>query len=263
MIDLERKAGLPIALDNVKLIFNKDLTPVVPNVRTVEDMKPFLLDSNASFNKRIAYYMHRNVGFPKDTEVFRKNNLIYDITVLENGFIGEEFVKTVGHYHELKPGTNTRYPEIYEVIYGHVLWVLQKIGRDENKVEKVLIVSASAGDKAVVPPGFGHVSVNIGNTPLVMANIVSTNFNSLYESYKERKGAAYYVLKNGKPKIQANKLYGNLSKAIMVKPKQNVLGLPSEPLYAIAAQDITKFLWLNNPEEFLQQLKEEECFETK
>ncbi|MGQ9718463.1 MAG: glucose-6-phosphate isomerase family protein [Nitrososphaerales archaeon] len=34
----------------------------------------------------------------------------YDITVLESGKIGQEFVKMIGHYHPFKPGTKVNTP---------------------------------------------------------------------------------------------------------------------------------------------------------
>jgi glucose-6-phosphate isomerase len=262
MIDLEKMSGLPIALEKTRLVFRNGLEEVEPATRTIEQMRPFLLDGNANFRKPIVYYMYRNVGLKKDREIFMENNLRYDLTVMENGKIGQEFVKTIGHYHPLKPGTKSRYPEIYEIIYGHALLIMQKIEEDESKIAEVCIVTATAGEKVVMLPGCGHVTVNISNGPLVMGNIVSNQFNSVYAPYKEKRGASYYILeRNGRPEPYPNKLYGAILDPQILKPKQSFLNVSKgTPLYVTVSEDLEKFKWLNFPEEFLQELTTEKLF---
>lgn len=257
MIELEKMSGLPIALENNRLVFRNGIEAVEPSTRTMDQMRPVLLDSEATFRKDIVYHMYRNTGFEKDKKTFKENNLRYDVTIIENGKIGQEFVKTLGHYHPLKPNEKSRYPEIYEIIYGHALFLMQRIEEDEGKVTEAYIVSATSGEKAVMPPGCGHVTVNIGRVPLVMANIVSNQFESVYSPYEEKRGASYYILeRNGKPKLCPNKLYGGLPEPQILKPKERFLGLSTRtPLYVAASKDIEKFRWLNFPEEFAQELE--------
>jgi glucose-6-phosphate isomerase len=150
-------------------------------------MKPFLLNGRAEFQKPVTYYMYRNVGFRKDEEILNKNRLRYDITVLESGKIGQEFVKTIGHYHAFKPRTKVRYLEIYKVIYGQAIFVMQEVEVDERKVKNVYLATATAPSKVVMLPVCGHVTVNIGSENLVLANIVSDQFASIYGSYREMK----------------------------------------------------------------------------
>jgi glucose-6-phosphate isomerase len=157
-------------------------------------MKPFLLDGDAHFQKPTAYYMYRNVGLTEDVALLNCNHLRYDLTVLESGRIGREFVKTIGHYHPLKPGTNMQYPEIYEVIHGVAVLVIQKANNVEHKVSDACLAKITAPAKVVIPSGYGHVTVNIGSKPLVLANLVSDQFSSLYEPYRKMRGASYYIV---------------------------------------------------------------------
>ena len=61
------------------------------------------------------------------------------------------------------------------------------------------MISARAGDLVIIPPEYGHVSINPSrDTTLVMANIVSTAFESEYGEYEKYHGAAYYVMSAGK-----------------------------------------------------------------
>jgi glucose-6-phosphate isomerase len=56
------------------------------------------------------------------------------------------------------------------------------------------LVEADAGTIVLIPPGYGHVTINPGQEELVMANLVSRSFASDYLPYEERRGAAYYEL---------------------------------------------------------------------
>jgi glucose-6-phosphate isomerase len=233
---------------------------VEATARTVREMKPFLMDAQAEFQRRIAYYMYRNVGLRRNLHDFSESHLKYDVTVMESGKIGREFIKTIGHYHPFKPGTATRYPEIYEVIYGHAMFIMQKIGADESGIEAVYVVpAATAGEKVVMLPGCGHVTVNIGSTPLVMANIVSDQFISIYDPYRERRGACYYILdEKGEPKPEPNKVYGPVPRPTIVKPRERFLEFSKEiPLYTAAAEDLERVGWLDSPEQFRGQLTRE------
>jgi glucose-6-phosphate isomerase len=262
MIDLQEVSGLPVFLEGTSLIFGKGMETVQPSERTFEEMKAFLMDNSYEFHKPGAYYMYRNVGSEKAIGNMNRNHLRYDMTVLEFGNIGQEFVKTVGHYHPFKPGTKLRYPEIYQILYGQAIFVMQKIQDDESKVEEVYLVEATAPENVVMLPGCGHVTVNIGAKPLVLANVVSDQFNSIYESYRKMKGAACYILdQQGKPKPLRNRLYGSLPMPKILKPKNHILQLPKEALYTTATKSPEKFKWLNFPEDFQKELSIEKLFE--
>ncbi|MBI4173492.1 MAG: glucose-6-phosphate isomerase [Candidatus Aenigmarchaeota archaeon] len=204
------------------------------------------MERDATFPKQVAYFMYRNAVRETDLGKFEKAGLRYDITVMEPGVIGTEYVKTAGHYHPYTPAGELRYPEIYEVIAGQALYVLQEIGADEGVVKQVLLVTAGPGDKVIMPPGCGHVTVNVGTDRLVMANIVSDEFQSIYAPYQERHGAACYIVAQaGRPAALANSHYAGLPEAQWLAPTS--LQQFAQPLYRCAAEDLAKFEWLNKP----------------
>ena len=85
------------------------------------------------------------------------------------------------------------YPEFYEVVKGIAHYLLQSRSLDD-----IVMISASAGDIVVIPPGYGHISINPSpDQTLVMANIVSTAFESEYGEYESHHGAAYYEMCSG------------------------------------------------------------------
>lgn len=251
MIDLLKQSGLPIELtDDFHLKFNPPLVEVKPAIRTFADMAPVLMDPAAKPNpaRGDMYYMYRDVHLPQDEALIHKNNLRYDITVLPPIMIGEEFNKTVGHYHP-KNSAGVEFPELYEVLSGEALFLIQK----DNDVRAI---QASAGEKIIYPPGYGHIIVNIGKTALVTANWVAANFESLYEPIRVKQGMAYYVVANQKGfKFIKNDHYQNVSDVKIVNAKDPGFGLSKqEPMYLTGMKKISNLEFLNFPEKHLSQL---------
>lgn len=219
-----------------------------PDIRTLEDAKYVLLDhaniDEAEANRPL-YYMYRGVCKQEHLNLFKKNYLRYDLTVILPGTIGREFIKTIGHFHPLKVDNSDTYPEYYEVLYGEALYILQKNSRSGD-VEEIQAVEAKANDKVFIPPGYGHVTVNPGDTPLVMANLVETNFASIYEPFKGKMGAAYYYIQgeNGKGDFLRNEHYhNNVGLEIIAAPNLE------QPTRAIEGKSLYE-AFVDNPETF-------------
>ncbi|MBS7270761.1 MAG: glucose-6-phosphate isomerase, partial [Candidatus Freyarchaeota archaeon] len=87
------------------------------------------------------------------------------------------------------------YPEVYQVFYGEATYLLQK--KLGNDILDFAVARVKAGEAILIPPGYGHVTVNSGGDILVMGNLVSDSFQPLYDDYIKNKGAAYYLLTDG------------------------------------------------------------------
>jgi glucose-6-phosphate isomerase len=202
MINLSSESGLEIFLkDNGELDFGEKVLKVPPQIRFFSEVRDFFRDKKANFSKGdILYYMYRGVAKKSDSDFFKKRNWRYDLTVILPGLIGEEFNKTIGHFHNFAEGKNFSYPEVYQVIFGKALFLIQKINYQNEEVEKVWIIEASQGDKVVIPRQenflFGHTTVNIGNDFLVLANLQNLFTIADYSFYRQNRGAIYYVLHN-------------------------------------------------------------------
>ncbi|MGB9867873.1 MAG: glucose-6-phosphate isomerase family protein [Bacillota bacterium] len=173
--------------------YPKELEP--SQVRTVADLSDVLTseDKRSLDGCLVAYWIYRGLCCPQHEHLFNQLSLRFDITILEPMRLGSQFNKTYGHYHaEAAPGVT--YPEVYQVLYGTALYLLQKpVQGRPDVVSDFVAVPANQGDIVVVPPGYGHVTVNVGNGPLVMANLVETHFLSHYAPFRELAGAAYYA----------------------------------------------------------------------
>ena len=178
---------------------DRTFTPVV---RTLGEMKEVLYDQGflvtASMDNVPLYYMFREVAKNEaDAQQITALGLRYDVTIIPPLKLGLEFVKTAGHYHPRVPGSKLTYPEIYEVLEGEAHYLLQQREEAESggdAITDVMLILAHRGDKVIIPPNYGHVTINPTNTTLKMANWVARSFSSIYDPYKERGGAAYFEL---------------------------------------------------------------------
>jgi len=252
MKDLRPTSGLPLQLrDDAALVFGEGLPAVEPAVRTLAAMREVLADPAASGPEHL-YYMYRDVGRAADRARYAPAGLRYDITVLVTGQIGAEWNKTYGHYHPLAP-SGEYYPEVYEVISGRAIYLLQHRGAD-GRIDDVLAIPAVPGDKVFMLPGYGHSTINAGTEPLVMANWVAGTFSSEYGDYRERRGASYYA-ETGADAVRwtPNPRYGRVPEARIVAPRcpedQTALRA-GRPMYGDGAEHPERLAYLVDPRRF-------------
>lgn len=245
--DLYGISGIPVALDGTILLFGEGMEPVEPDPRKLEEYLPVLAPSAELEGPDEAYFMHRGVALTGDLIFFESRGYRYDITVLEIGCVGKEPIKTIGHYHPSKPGTAVSYPEIYEVLHGEASYILQRV--EGRKVIDLVLATVKPGEKVVIPPGYGHVTVNTGDGVLAMSNLLESEFKSIYEPYARMRGAAVYKYEDCSWDKNENYEIGSYRK---VRPKEiERLGIDfSKPLYAEIKEDPEIFDYVVNPEKY-------------
>ncbi len=156
---------------------------VRPSLRYLSELRPVMMEPpERPMDGEIAYYMYRGVKTYED--------LRYDITVLPYRRLGREHVKTFGHYHN-RASNGRPYPEIYEVISGKAVFVLQKPAGPV--IEDLIVVEVHEGESILVPPGYGHVTVNPGEGTLIYANLVCKLVRGDYSLFRRMRGAAVYL----------------------------------------------------------------------
>lgn len=184
---------------------NEETMKMYPHfaIRKHEDMKNVLFNSDAN-GPEIHYYMIRG-GIEKT-----------NVTVWEPGNIGKEYIKTHGHYHIGNIG------EMYWIAGGEGIVLLQKRKTDGNsipiddEIEIFIVIKVKSGDCVHMPPGFGHLVINIGktwlvtidNSPLRPTDNAQIPSHANYESVVKMHGFAYYVIDDcGIPKLIKNTNY--------------------------------------------------------
>ncbi|VVC04068.1 Glucose-6-phosphate isomerase [Candidatus Bilamarchaeum dharawalense] len=156
------------------------------SVRLLGQMKRTLMNPVEGNLNPEMYYMFRNVYLTHDIR--------YDITLILPIDINGECAKTYGHYH---PATENglAYPEVYQVLKGEAVFLLQK--PNKNGSVDTILIHAKEKEVLLMPPGYGHVSINPGEEVLVLSNVVYDKFESIYSDFEDNRGGAYYYLKGG------------------------------------------------------------------
>ncbi len=171
---------------------------VEPDIRTFGQMRPVLafpekksgLDPDSP-----TYFMYRGID--------RFQHIRYDITRILSLDLAGERNKTFGHVHP-KSQKGTAWPEIYEVLSGSAHFLIQKVS--QLGVEDAVLLPGKKGDRFLIPPGYGHVTINAGKGDLVLSNLVSDQFASDYSMFAQRRGACFYEMTEGK--LEKNRNYG-------------------------------------------------------
>ena len=221
----------------------------IADIRMLHDMDEVIYDKTwlGNADNFELYYMYRDMYKTKaESNIIKKHNLRYDITVIPPGMLGREYMKTAGHYHPKVPGTDISYTEVYQVLEGEATYLLQKT--DGGKVTDVVVIKAQAGDNVIIPPDYGHITINASDKALKMANWVCGDFASVYEPIKELAGGAYYLLDTG---FIQNPKYDDVPPIRYLEPTNyHEFGfVKGEDMYGLV-DDIEKLKFLIMPQDF-------------
>ena len=183
----------------------KDFTSKHYASRSYEKMKDVLMDPSAP-GPQIQYHMVRGGTNQRN------------ITIWEPGKVGEEYIKTYGHYHIGK------LDETYWTIFGEGIVLVQKRAVDasgnpiDDEIEQAYAVHVKPGDSLFIPSEWGHLVANISDTYFVTADDSPVNFDEEnpvsfpghadYEAVKKMQGFCYYIVEaDGKPILKKNAKY--------------------------------------------------------
>ena len=244
MIDLSSGVGIEVKMnDEFRLDFGRGVEYDKFSTRSQLDLLKVVADDSLALKDEPAYYMYRNVRAAGDEKKLNDKKLRFDLTVIPAGKLGNEFVKTSGHYHPKKPGTAYTYPELYYVLSGQATYLMQKKSTEEQ-IEDVIICRVTAGRAIIMPCDYGHVTINELAEPLVMANWVEATFQSDYSEYEALRGACYYIMSNfGLLKVEVNKKYIAPPEPRKLKAKPQVLeAVANEPIYNYFDRGVLDFL---------------------
>lgn len=237
------KRTAPASCPVVPVCWNGPLP--APSVRTAEDLRGVLADPKCTCTGPV-YFMYRDVArSAADRRWLGRKEIRFDITVIPPRVICGEFVKTKGHFHPDNP-SGTGYPEVYEVLAGEAHYLIQ-----DPTCSDVVMIAAGAGSIVVVPPGYGHVTINPArDRVLQMANIVSVRFSSMYQRYEAQQGAAYFEMEQ--EGFVQNPAYPDPPplRRLEAHGRPGVNNQLSAPLYDLIEMRSPVLEFLNYPERF-------------
>lgn len=157
-----------------------DLTKLTPDIRSLDDMRDVLADKDwrETAKNQDLYYMYRGIE--------ENGELRYDITVIPPLMLGKEYVKTKGHFH------SSKHAEFYTVLEGEAIYLMQK-----NDNSDCYFIKAKKGESVIITGEYGHITINASDKELKMANWVSKNCVSEYDSIAQKNGACWFYLDSG------------------------------------------------------------------
>ena len=265
MLHKLENSGLPIYRDDEtgKLALEAPLTYKGFAEKTLSQMKGLFADDSGNDPNENIYDVYRGIMDPKDEELFQTYDYQYDITVVKSGNVGMERKKTSGHYHSYNEMRTYTIPEVYEVLEGTALFVLQRADNFEDTdyenldVSDLIIARVEAGQAIIVPPNYGHCSVNGGEGDLIFSNLAYVPCRIDYAPVQYYHGLGVYV-DGHENEIQTivNGYYNKLPKAKLATVKENAaLGiLFHHPVYQEFKKRPEAFTFLGNVDAYVEDI---------
>ena len=233
-----------------------DIEQMIPSIRYLAEMTDVLFDqewAKSSPDLKL-YYMYRDLAMnDKDHKVIKKNNLRYDITIMPFIMLGQEYNKTAGHDHPLVENTNITYPEIYQVLSGEVIFLIQDSKGDN--IKNVYAIKTKKDDKIIIPPNYEHLMINASGEEMKTANWVCRDFGpNLYKPFRQKHGFSYFALEGSKNEIkwQKNPNYQSVPELKFIEPNLwlDKFKIEKDKEMYFLTKDLEKLDFLKNPQKY-------------
>lgn len=236
-INLDKFAGFPAELDlkSGRMILGgltQGVTYERETARPLSEMGTSLLDAGQIKKNpdRVIYRVYRGVNRNIDHRRIYNYSMEFDITVIEPGVIGEEFIMTKGHTHA---GNSVEFCEVW---HGLALFVQQ--GRNPLTGDTEFIATlAKPGEKVFLVPGYSHRTINVGKDVLVMADWMNVDKKSNsgfdFSEFERHGGTRYNVIKkaDGSIEFRHNPSYGEGEAALRLALPREVIDVDGLQLF--------------------------------
>lgn len=263
---IETASGLPMTLDagTGELSFHGGLICDGSSQKQLGQMTGLFRDADGADENATVYRAYRNIRFPADEALFAGYDYRYDITVVLPGSLNGEFFKTSGHLHACPPLARVPFPEVYEVVQGEIVFVLQRNETykqtDGGRITRLQAVHVKAGQSIIVPPYCGHGSVNPTNAVAAFSNIAVVSCPLDYEPVRRRHGLGAYILRGdgqGRGFVAVpNGHYDALPAIEIAEPVENPeLGIEfGQPCYHTFIEHPSRYDFLLHPERYMDEI---------
>lgn len=247
MKDLTSVSGLDLRLDEQRLAlaFGPEIIHPTGEIRRLDHVRASLANPYATGPDHL-YTIYMDIARHEDFPALKEQGLLYGAVVYNVGTIGQERLRSQGHIHSEKPGTGLRYSEIYEFWSGQGLIYLQKECAPE--VSEAYLIPVSAGDKVVIPYGWVHLVVTLGEDILSFGAWCARANQLEYGPLRALGGPAYFVQADGS--LRKNPRYSRVAEVRYLQPENlPALGLPlDQPIYAAWQERPDLLTFMANPE---------------
>jgi len=252
--DLKSIAGFNLEMDPKKFeIFTDPSIQFKRKTRVAKDLfDVFRTPESINPDEKMYYMFYPSNTADRIQDLFDRTHLTYSLVLIPPKKVGDEFIKTTGHYHPEKPGTHIAYPEIYLQLYGRLLLLMQKRDpTDDQKIEEVVLYEMKPGDAVNMLPGYGHCLINHTDEVGLMAGLYSTEFKPFYDPIRINRGMAYYVIeREGEIVFEKNPNYPDAPELIKLDKLEGSKFLPphlGKPVWEMFQKRPEEYEYLSNP----------------
>jgi glucose-6-phosphate isomerase, archaeal len=246
-VDLRAASGLDVSLDDesVALRFGGDVIHPEGEHRRLSDVRATLADPEASGPEHL-YTIYMDICRAEDHAALVEQALLYGAVVYNHGRLGRERLRSQGHRHSRKRGTDLRYSEVYEFWSGHGFVYLQK--ECDPVVTRALLVPVGPGDRVIVPLGWVHLTVASDHEALAFGAWCARDGRLEYDELRALGGPAHFVFADGE--VVANPHYAAVADVEVVAPDNlPQLDVPGDlPIYQAWQESPALFDFLPQPE---------------
>lgn len=246
--DLSGLAGLPLGLSDGELVLGQDVVAEEDLVRRLRELTGVLAEPAASSGERIEYRMLNGTRLRQDEHLV-DHRLRYELTAMPGRPLGSEAAKTAGHVHVRPPGATLGFPEVVEVLHGEAGFLIQDLSVDSDgpRSSRAWLVRARPGDWVILPPQLAHVTIDLGDGPLVFSDVIDREAKGVYTDVATSRGFSWYVGVDGT--LRPNERY-RVTPTLEEVDATAWSGTSPGPLYALFRADPGGFAWLSEPDRF-------------
>ena len=207
MRDIRALSGLDLELDEARLAlaFGPEVAHPDGERRSLEQVRSMLEDPKARGPEHL-YTIYMDIYRRQDQAELHRQGLLYGAVVYNHGSVGQERLRSQGHIHSPKPGIGLRYSEIYEFWSGQGYIYLQK--ECDPRVSRAFLVRVGPGDKLVIPFGWVHLVITLGDEVLSFGAWCARENHLEYERLRALGGPAHFVQADGS--VVVNRRYSSV-----------------------------------------------------
>lgn len=254
---LEYGFGVWLDEKTCELIFESGVTYEVCKEKRFGEMKHLAYEEEEAVDDEVCYRFYQNIFDASKRQIFADRQVTNGITILMPGLMGKECRKNSGHYHGICEGHRLPYPEVYEVLCGTAVFLIQEsgefLGDGPLVVDHMRAAVLQEGEKIIIPPYSAHCVCNAGDGPMAFGNL-AVPCPLYYEPVAKMHGFGMYLLKEKNQLLFVpNARYGGLPQLKIVSPVE------CEGLGVVKDVSLNEMFW-EYPERF-QYLAEPEAFE--
>ncbi|MBJ4791921.1 cytoplasmic protein, partial [Salmonella enterica subsp. enterica serovar Goldcoast] len=145
---------------------------------------------------------------------------------------------------------------------GTAAYILQKspdfaAAPQELVVDDLIVAVVKEGQSIIVPPNYGHCSINIGDGPLVFSNLAYKPCTVHYDTVQFYHGMACYIVEeNGQLCVRKNHYYPRVPRIKFATVKENPhLGITFDmPLYQRYRAAPERFHFLGHVDNYVREI---------